>query len=118
MRLINKRIHIIKSRQLTINYVAVFALTAAVICGCTSTEQAVPGTGLSENAYEIDGKVYHPIDSANGFRQQGVASWYGKKFHGRRTSNGEVYDMYAMTAAHKTLPLGTWVRVRRLASSV
>ena len=48
---------------------------------------------------------------ANGFTQRGVASWYGKKFHGRKTSSGEVYDMYAMTAAHKTLPLGTWVRV-------
>lgn len=51
---------------------------------------------------------------AHDFRQKGIASWYGKKFHGRKTSSGEIYDMYAMTAAHKTLPLGTYVKVHRL----
>jgi rare lipoprotein A len=51
---------------------------------------------------------------AHGFRQKGIASWYGKKFHGRKTSNGEIYNMYAMTGAHKTLPLGTYVRVHNL----
>jgi rare lipoprotein A len=51
---------------------------------------------------------------AKDFQQRGVASWYGKKFHGRRTSSGETYDMYAMTAAHKTLPLGTHVKVLNL----
>ena len=60
------------------------------------------------------GNWYKPIPHADGFSQRGVASWYGKKFHGRKTSSGEVYNMYAMTAAHKTLPLGTWVRVRNL----
>jgi rare lipoprotein A len=49
-----------------------------------------------------------------GHREVGEASWYGKKFHGRKTSSGEIYDMYKMTAAHKTLPLPTYVRVRRL----
>ena len=63
--------------------------------------------------YRVGGTWYKPIPHAKGFSQQGIASWYGKKFHGRKTSSGEIYDMYAMTAAHKTLPLGTWVQVRR-----
>lgn len=55
--------------------------------------------------------------SARGYEEKGLASWYGKKFHGRKTSNGENYDMYAMTAAHKTLPIGTWVKVRNLGNN-
>ncbi len=66
--------------------------------------------------YKIAGKTYHPMASAKGFSQTGKASWYGKKFHGRKTANGEIYNMYAMTAAHKTLPLGTWVRVHNLSN--
>jgi rare lipoprotein A len=54
------------------------------------------------------------MSDADGYRERGIASWYGKDFHGRKTSSGEVYNMYAMTAAHKTLPLGTYVRVRNL----
>jgi rare lipoprotein A len=54
------------------------------------------------------------MKEADGYRERGIASWYGKDFHGRKTSSGEVYNMYAMTAAHKTLPLGTQVRVRNL----
>lgn len=61
--------------------------------------------------YEVYGKRYTVMQTSVGYREQGVASWYGKKFHGRSTSNGERYDMYAMTAAHKTLPLPTNVRV-------
>ncbi len=64
-----------------------------------------------QKPYEVDGKRYQPLRDHQGFQQSGVASWYGKKFHGRKTSNGEVYDMYGMTAAHKTLPLGVSVRV-------
>lgn len=64
-----------------------------------------------QKPYEVDGKRYHPLRDHQGFRQDGIASWYGKKFHGRKTSNGETYDMYAMTAAHKTLPLGIYVKV-------
>jgi rare lipoprotein A len=60
------------------------------------------------------GKWYHPLPTASGFTETGKASWYGKKFHGRLTANGERYDMYGITAAHKTLPLGTVVRVRNL----
>ena len=64
--------------------------------------------------YRVLGKWYQPIPDSKGFKQKGIASWYGKDFHGRKTANGEIYDMYAMTAAHKTLPLGTYVRVRNL----
>lgn len=64
--------------------------------------------------YEVLGKRYTVMPSAHGYRERGVASWYGKKFHGNLTSSREPYDMYAMTAAHKTLPLPTYVRVRNL----
>ena len=61
--------------------------------------------------YTVFGKTYLPNVSNQPFRQQGVASWYGRKFHGQKTSMGETYDMYAMTAAHPTLPLPCYVRV-------
>lgn len=64
--------------------------------------------------YRVDNKVYHVLRTARGFEQRGVASWYGTKFHKKRTSSGEPYDMYAMTAAHKTLPLPTYIRVTNL----
>ncbi|MEM6819560.1 MAG: septal ring lytic transglycosylase RlpA family protein [Pseudomonadota bacterium] len=64
--------------------------------------------------YEVAGQRYFVMDSAKGFRERGVASWYGSKFHGKRTSSGEPYDMYALSAAHKSLPLPTWVRVTHL----
>ena len=62
-------------------------------------------------SYVVFGQRYHTLSTANGYVEQGIASWYGTKFHGRRTSSGETYDMYAMTAAHKTLPLPTYARV-------
>ena len=64
--------------------------------------------------YEVLGRTYRVMDTSYGYRERGVASWYGKKFHGRPTSSREPYDMYAMTAAHKSLPLPTYVRVRNL----
>lgn len=66
--------------------------------------------------YEVMGERYHVMPDGNGYLEQGVASWYGREFHGRRTSNGEVYDMYGLTAAHKTLPLPTDARVTNLAT--
>jgi rare lipoprotein A len=67
--------------------------------------------------YEVLGKTYKVMPSSSGYKERGVASWYGKKFHGRLTSNRETYDMYAMTAAHKSLPLPTYVRVTNLANN-
>jgi rare lipoprotein A len=63
--------------------------------------------------YNVFGVWYYPIPSALGFIEEGRASWYGPGFHGKQTSNGESYDMHALTAAHKTLPLGTLVKVAR-----
>ncbi len=60
------------------------------------------------------GKWYHPIKEAHGFSERGIASWYGRKFHGRKTANGETYNMYGISAAHKILPLGTVVEVKNL----
>lgn len=70
--------------------------------------------GGNSKSYEVFGKRYHVLNSAEGFRETGLASWYGKKFHGRKTSNGERYDMFALTAAHKNLPLPTYARVTNL----
>ncbi len=66
--------------------------------------------------YDVLGKRYYTLNSSKGYHEKGIASWYGKKFHGKRTSSGEIYDMYAMTAAHKTLPLPTYVEVTNLAN--
>ena len=64
--------------------------------------------------YVINNRKYFPIPSADGFQETGIASWYGPTFHGRHTSNGEVYNMYDMTAAHKLLPMNTMLLVRNL----
>jgi len=64
-----------------------------------------------QKPYEVNGERFNPLMDHKGFVQEGVASWYGQDFHGKPTSNGETYDMYALTAAHKTLPMGIFVRV-------
>ncbi|RUR30570.1 septal ring lytic transglycosylase RlpA family protein [Vreelandella nanhaiensis] len=64
--------------------------------------------------YEVWGKTYHVMPDASGYAKQGTASWYGEKFHGYATSNGEIYDMYKMSAAHRSLPLPTFARVTSL----
>ncbi len=64
--------------------------------------------------YTVLGKRYYPLQTGKGYEAEGVASWYGQKFHGHLTSNGETYNMFAMTAAHKTLPLPSYVRVTNL----
>ena len=66
------------------------------------------------NSYTVMGKTYYLMDSSEGFQQKGIASWYGNKFHGQRTSSGEDYDMYAMTAAHKTMPIPAFVEVTNI----
>lgn len=67
-----------------------------------------------KNPYTVLGKTYYPINSAVGYTSIGTASWYGTKFHGQATANGELYDLYRMTAAHKTLPLPSYVKVTNL----
>ncbi|MBA2656535.1 MAG: septal ring lytic transglycosylase RlpA family protein [Tatlockia sp.] len=67
-----------------------------------------PGT------YAVDGKTYKVLNSSNGYKARGIASWYGTKFHQKRTSSGDKYNMYAFTAAHTTLPLPTYLKVKNL----
>ncbi len=64
--------------------------------------------------YTVNGRTYRVMDDASGYVERGIASWYGRKFHGHRTSSGETYDMYGMTAAHTRLPLPTYVEVTNL----
>lgn len=68
----------------------------------------------NHSPYTVLGRTYHVRESAQGYRERGIASWYGTKFHGKLTSTREPYDMYAFTAAHKTLPLPAYVRVTNL----
>jgi len=91
-------------------------LVLTACCGGPSYKVKVldtPGSGLkgTQKPYEVNGERFEPIRSADGYSEEGMASWYGKDFHGRKTSNGEEYDMHAMTAAHKTLPMNVHVRV-------
>jgi len=120
---------------------AVLLAAAALLVGCGSRgplatrdgPEANPPSGLHEvpdavpriepirsggpnRPYEVLGRSYVPITQDRAFKERGLASWYGKKFHGRRTANGEVYDMYAMTAAHPTLPLPSYARIRNPAN--
>lgn len=67
-------------------------------------------------SYAVFGKTYYTLSTSKGYQEKGIASWYGAKFHGRRTSSGEAYDMYAMTAAHKTLPLPSYLEVTNLSN--
>lgn len=70
----------------------------------------------TQRPYTIEGKTYYPIPSAYGYEESGIASWYGPQFHGRKTSNGETYNMHGLTAAHKILPMNTHVLVENLDS--
>ncbi len=90
-------------------------LLALYLSGCTSVTPS-PGHTAKPKPYKVFGKWYQPVSHSHGFHQRGLASWYGKKFHGNKTSNGETYDMYKVSAAHKTLPFDTYVRVHNLAN--
>jgi rare lipoprotein A len=78
--------------------------------------RAEPLNRFANRPYEVFGKRYVPLAAVQPFRQRGLASWYGKRFHGQKTSSGERYDMYAMSAAHKTLPIPSYARVTRIAT--
>lgn len=106
-------------------FVALAGGSFLFLSGCGSKEIAYnpnsPNYGSMNNSqqvqqatmrpYQINGKWYYPTTVALGETYDGIASWYGPKFHGKKTSNGETYSMYAHTAAHKTLPMNTIVRV-------
>jgi rare lipoprotein A len=95
------------------------ACTFGVPIGDRGQGQASSSTSARSNhgnpgSYVVHGKRYYVMESSEGFVERGVASWYGRKFHGRRTSSGEIYNMHDMTAAHKTLPIPVYVHVRNL----
>ena len=81
-----------------------------------ATPKAEPLHRYANRPYTALGKTYIPLTVTGSYKERGTASWYGKKFHGQRTSIGEVYDMYAMTAAHPTLPIPSYARVTNLAN--
>jgi rare lipoprotein A len=95
-------------------------LIAAGLTACAARREPPPQPPPTPSGYpkpyRVFGTWYHPLPHARDFVQEGVASWYGREFHGRKTSNGEIYDMYGLTAAHKTLPMGTFVRVENLSN--
>ncbi len=82
-----------------------------------ATPRAEPHSRGGNKDYRVLGKNYKVLKSAQNFEQTGIASWYGRKFHGHLTSNGEIYDMYGMSAAHKNLPLPTYLKVTNLANN-
>lgn len=118
---------------------AVLALSAVLLNGCgkktrgypypvdgpgehrdvSHVPDAVPkveprSRGGNPSSYVVLGKRYYTLKDSRNYVQRGIASWYGRKFHGRKTSNGEVYDMYSMSAAHTRLPIPTYARVTNL----
>ncbi|GAB4170773.1 MAG: septal ring lytic transglycosylase RlpA family protein [Wenzhouxiangellaceae bacterium] len=115
-------------------FAALALVTALLVTACAVREaRDGPGRPLDPNAieepkprpeprarygnhspYTVAGRTYHVLPSARGYRERGLASWYGAKFHGRRTSSGEAFDMYKVSGAHRTLPLPTWVEVTNL----
>ena len=121
-------------------FTCIAVLTALLLAGCAGepkqTDAGTDGPSLSglraedvadavprreplarygnHSPYEVFGKKYRVLSSSKGYHKQGIASWYGSKFHGRRTSSGEPYDMHLATAAHKTLPLPTYAEITNL----
>jgi rare lipoprotein A len=78
--------------------------------------QSEPLHRYANRPYKVFGTEYVPLAQAQPFRQRGLASWYGRRFHGQRTASGEPYDMYAMSAAHPTLPIPSYARITNLAN--
>ena len=74
------------------------------------------GSGEANDVHDVLGRSHAPVTRHAPFTQRGLASWYGRRFHGKRTASGEIYDMYAMTAAHPTLPIPSYARVRNPAN--
>lgn len=90
-----------------------FSIFSLLILACAPTKPPPTPSGYPK-PYKTMGKWYQPVPDAKNYKERGIASWYGKPFHGRKTSNGEIYNMHALTAAHKTLPFDTLVRVKNL----
>lgn len=97
-------------------FLAMVSLTLFVSCAKPPREVpmvSAPVPGWLK-PYTINGKTYYPLPSAEGYEEECLASWYGPGFHGKETAGGEIYSMYEYTAAHKILPIGTYVLVTNL----
>ncbi len=103
-----------RSRSVLCLLLALLLCLAA--CGCSGKKGAGLRAGRGPDTYSVRGKTYHVMREARGYAETGMASWYGPGFHGRKTASGERFDQKALTAAHKTLPFGTRVRVENLAN--
>ena len=88
-------------------------ISAEAILEAVPTADPVPRMG-NKSPYEVFGRQYTVMRSADGYTEEGIASWYGMKFQGRPTSNGEIFDVYKATAAHKSLPIPSYLRVTNL----
>lgn len=102
---------------LSLPYVFMAIILLSALGGCSGGKKVISQPAGKEptlKPYEVFGVKYYPIPDSSGFSEKGDISWYGTKFHGRKTANGEIYDMYKMSAAHKILPMGTYVRVTNL----
>ncbi|MFO7555751.1 MAG: septal ring lytic transglycosylase RlpA family protein [Desulfobacterales bacterium] len=107
-------IHFLKRHCRTVYRWGIFCgISGFLFYGC-STVAPPPTPPDHPKPYRVGRTWYKPLPHAQDFKQYGVASWYGSEFHGKKTSNGEIYNMYDMTAAHKTLPFDTYVSVRNL----
>jgi len=108
-----------ETKVISKRYFPIWILLIVFLCSCSAgrspspVSRPAPAPGYPR-PYQVFGKWYQPVPDSKGFRERGLASWYGKDFHGKKTANGEIYDMHDMTAAHKTLPLGTYVKVFNL----
>jgi len=115
-------------RLIRLAHVLALIIPLSLVFGCTSktptgrggesaggkTGKKGPRTPGTQRPYVINGVTYYPIPSAIGYVEQGIASWYGEPFHGKKTANGETYNMYGDTAAHKTLPMNAVMLVKNL----
>ncbi len=99
----------------TMRHLSITLLLSLLFVPCSLLDEKAFAKAVNkQRPYTINNRRYYPITPAKNFYQQGVASWYGPGFHNRKTANGEIYDMYAMTAAHTTLPMNTMLRVKNL----
>lgn len=89
------------------------AIAAADVVDAQPRPESILAAG-NTSPYTVDGVEYQVLASSRGYRERGIASWYGRKFHGRNTANGEVFDAYAASAAHRSLPLPSYARVTNL----
>jgi len=114
IKVFNPKTHISHLKSLSRSSVNPFLILLLAFPFLLSACASTPPETKRGDYYTVAGKRYYPLSSSTGFVQRGLASWYGGKFHGRLTSNGERYNMYGRTAAHKTLPFDTYVRVTNL----